>query len=67
MVRENQQLSDQLVSSQASLEKLTEQQAEAQDRIAHLEQCSRVKDSDVEDLRQAYQVSAAYSSSQRSI
>ena len=56
MVRENQQLSDQLVSAQESAEKLTEQQASAQETIANLEQLSRVKENDLEDLRQAYEV-----------
>ena len=56
MVRENQQLSDQLASAQAAIEKLTEQQCTAQTTIANLEQFTKIKETDLEDIRQAYEV-----------
>lgn len=66
MVSENQQLSNELVQVQESFERLTEKHSETQRNLSDTEQIVQIKETDIEDLRQAYEVLHRFLSSERS-
>lgn len=55
MVKENQQLSDDLSSKNETIDKLHEKHGDMQHKIDHLDQYSRIKETDIDDLKHAYQ------------